>query len=401
MSDSEDSTVIYTEVSSPFEHLSDIGSPGVDGLPMMPEDPYAYVVEAFQAPPSPDYVPGPEEPEQAPPSPEFVLEPVYLEFMPPEDEVFPTEEQPLAAAVSPTTDSPRYIADSDPEDDEEDPKEDPKEDPEEDLTNYPVDGGDDNDDESSDDDEDDDDDDDDDVKEDGDEEDEEEHPALANSILPLVHRLRAKSPSTSYSLPLTSPIVLPHTKAYVAMMRADAPSTYILASRSETPLSWIPPLLPIPLPTPSPPLLLPSTDCRAGVSEVTLPPRMRLCIALGLRYEVSESSSAPTARLTRGDTRMTDFITTVRQDTDEIYGRLDDAQDDRLLMSGQLNMLHRDKRAYAHTARLMETEARLSRKAWVQSMDASDAARFEVRALRTTVLAQQMEMTGLRVADRT
>ncbi|GJX01519.1 reverse transcriptase domain-containing protein [Tanacetum coccineum] len=60
MSDSEDSTVTYTEVSSPFEDLSDIGSPRVDGLPMMPEDPYAYVVAAFQAPPSPDYVPGPE-----------------------------------------------------------------------------------------------------------------------------------------------------------------------------------------------------------------------------------------------------------------------------------------------------------------------------------------------------
>ncbi|GJZ27529.1 putative reverse transcriptase domain-containing protein [Tanacetum coccineum] len=66
----EDSTVTYMEVSSPFEDLSDIGSSGVDGLPMMPEDPYAYVVASFQAPPSPDYVPGPEEPEQAPPSPE-------------------------------------------------------------------------------------------------------------------------------------------------------------------------------------------------------------------------------------------------------------------------------------------------------------------------------------------
>ncbi|GJW92279.1 hypothetical protein Tco_0169832, partial [Tanacetum coccineum] len=48
MSDSKDSTVTYTKVSSPFEDLSDIGSPGVDGLPMMPEDPYAYVVAAFR-----------------------------------------------------------------------------------------------------------------------------------------------------------------------------------------------------------------------------------------------------------------------------------------------------------------------------------------------------------------
>ncbi|GJW03102.1 hypothetical protein Tco_1561958 [Tanacetum coccineum] len=62
MSDSEDSTVTYTAVSSPFEDGSDIGSPGVDGPPIMPEDPYAYIMAAYQVPPSPDYMPGPEEP---------------------------------------------------------------------------------------------------------------------------------------------------------------------------------------------------------------------------------------------------------------------------------------------------------------------------------------------------
>ncbi|GJY91656.1 putative reverse transcriptase, RNA-dependent DNA polymerase, LTR copia-type gag-polypeptide [Tanacetum coccineum] len=149
---------------------------------------------------------------------------------------------------------------------------------------------------------------------------------------------------------------------------------------------------------------LPSHVCRAGVSEVTLPPRKRLCIALGPRYEVGKSSSAPTARHTRGfradygfvgtlddeirrdpeRERMTDFVMTVRQDTYEIYGRLDDAQDDRLLMSGQLNMLYRDRRAHARTALLMEREDRLSREASGWLMDASDTARSEVRALRTT-----------------
>ncbi|GKE09694.1 hypothetical protein Tco_1413245, partial [Tanacetum coccineum] len=97
---------------------------------------------------------------------------------------------------------------------------------------------------------------------------------------------------------------------------------------------------------------------------------------------------------------MTDFVTTVRQDTYEIYGRLDDAHDDRLLMSGWLNMLFRDRRAHTHTALLMEREARLSREAWRRSMDASDTARSEVRALRTTVLTQQTEITALRAADR-
>nr|GEV09600.1 hypothetical protein [Tanacetum cinerariifolium] len=149
MSNSEDSIITYTAVSSPYEGLSDIGSPGVDGPLVMPEDLYAYVVAAFQAPPSPDYVSGPE----YPPSPEFIPEPVYPEFMPAEDDILPAEEQPLPAAASPTTESPGYIDESDPEDD---PEEDPEDDREEDLADYPADEGDegDDEDESSDDDED-------------------------------------------------------------------------------------------------------------------------------------------------------------------------------------------------------------------------------------------------------
>nr|GFB84794.1 hypothetical protein [Tanacetum cinerariifolium] len=80
MSDSEDSTVTYNTVSSPYKGRSGDVSPGVDGPPVMPEDPYAYVVAAFQALPPPDYVPGPEEPVQAPPSPvyiPYVPKPVY------------------------------------------------------------------------------------------------------------------------------------------------------------------------------------------------------------------------------------------------------------------------------------------------------------------------------------
>ncbi|GJU84534.1 hypothetical protein Tco_1292080 [Tanacetum coccineum] len=113
-------------------------------------------------------------------------------------------------------------------------------------------------------------------------------------------RLRVELPSTSHKLP----IILLRIRVSMAMIRVAAPSTYILAPRSgilpsETPPSGTPPLLPIPLPTPSPPLLLPYTDCRAGVSKVMLPPQKRLCITLGLRFEVSKSSSAPTARPTR------------------------------------------------------------------------------------------------------
>nr|GFB69239.1 hypothetical protein [Tanacetum cinerariifolium] len=109
----------------------------------MPEDPYTYVVAAFEALPSPDYVPGLEEPEQAPPSPvyiPYVPEPVYPEYIPSEDDVFPAEEQPLSVAASPTAESPGYIPKFDPD---EDPKDDDDEDPEEDPANYPDDHDDD------------------------------------------------------------------------------------------------------------------------------------------------------------------------------------------------------------------------------------------------------------------
>nr|GEX46734.1 hypothetical protein [Tanacetum cinerariifolium] len=121
MSDSEHSSVTYTSVPSPIEDYSNIGSPEVDG------------------PPSPDYVPGPKEPEQAPPSPvylPYVLELVYPEYMPPEDDVFPAEEQPLLVAATPTADSPGYILEFDPKGD---PQEDDEEDPEEDHADYPAD----------------------------------------------------------------------------------------------------------------------------------------------------------------------------------------------------------------------------------------------------------------------
>ncbi|GJX93932.1 hypothetical protein Tco_0348518 [Tanacetum coccineum] len=423
--------------------------------------------------------------------------------------MFLAEEQPFPAAVSPTTDSPGYITESNPE---EDPEEEDDEDPEEDPADYPIDRDDDKEEEKefSGDDADD---------EEKDEDEEEEHLAPADSVPPPAYRttarmsiraqtpipfpfevevdrllaiptpppsplpqipsppllvssplpisppplpaspthplgyrasmiqLRAESPSTSHPLPLPLPIVLPHTRASMAMMRAAAPSTYILAPRSETPPLGKPPLLPIPLPTSSPPLLLPSADYRADVPEVMLPPRKRLCVAPGPRYEVGECSSAPTARPTGGfradygfvgtlyaeirrdpdreigygitdvwedpdeiaeeipvtdvaelGQRMTDFVTTVRQDTDEIYGRLDDAQDDRLLMSGQPNLLRRDRCSHARTTRLMEGEARASCEAWTDIGDllAADRRRQTQLAEALTLLRKlQTQMVAL------
>ncbi|GKF00069.1 reverse transcriptase domain-containing protein, partial [Tanacetum coccineum] len=156
--------------------------------------------------------------------------------------------------------------------------------------------------------------------------------------------------------PPASPICPLGYRAAMIRLRAEATSTsYSL-------------LLP-------PPLNLLSTDRREDKPEVTLPPQKRLGIALGLAYEVGESSSTVAARPARGlradygfianidreirrdpkrdvgygitdswdeivktlqgapvstDTELgrhiTAFETRVRQDTDEIYTRLDDEQ---------------------------------------------------------------------------
>ncbi|GKE51809.1 hypothetical protein Tco_1486965 [Tanacetum coccineum] len=56
---------------------------------------------------------------------------------------------------------------------------------------------------------------------------------------------------------------------------------------------------------------------------------------------------------------MTKFATRVRQDTDEIYVRLDDEQTKRQLMAGRLNMLYRDRHTHARTSLLMKREDRI------------------------------------------
>ncbi|GJR33434.1 putative reverse transcriptase domain-containing protein [Tanacetum coccineum] len=326
-------------VSSPFESLSDVGSPGVDGPPMMPEDPYSYVVATFHSPPSPDYV--------------LAWEMMYFHLRSSHClllcHLLPTHHDTLQTLIL------RRILREDPAD-------------------YPADGGndDDDDDESSDDNEDDDDD----VEEDEDEdeEEEEEHPGYRAAMI----RLRAETLSTSHPLP------------------------------SSTPPSGTPPLLPIPVPTPSPPLLSSSINHRrdTALSFFTLEEVMYCFFVLGTGREIDRLllatrsaedemlvglPGAPTTDETELGQRLTDFVTMVRQDTNKIYGRLDDAQDDRSLMSGRLNMLFRDRRAHARTALLMEREARLSYEAW--AMDASDTAHSETQV--TTLQSQLGPASGL------
>nr|GEY91441.1 hypothetical protein [Tanacetum cinerariifolium] len=134
------------------EELSDEGSPRVivyryDGLPML-----------LVAPPSPVYIPGPEEP-QTPPAPQdedehepifiqphdpdFVPKPIYPKYTPLEDEhILPAEEQPLPHVVSLTAESPGYVAESDPE---EDPEEYEDGETEDGPVDHPIDEGDDGD----------------------------------------------------------------------------------------------------------------------------------------------------------------------------------------------------------------------------------------------------------------
>ncbi|GJR19893.1 hypothetical protein Tco_0968420 [Tanacetum coccineum] len=282
-----------------------------------------------------------------------------------------------------------------------------------------ADGGDDDDDddESSDDDEDDDDD----VEEDEDEEEEEEeHPALADSVPLLVHRVSAwmsirEQPPTPFwseaeiarllDIPIHSPMLSPlpqflqsllvsssvtcitspipiallsvmDIEASVAMMRVVAPSTYILAPRSG---------------------ILHQRHHRQGhhhsylylyklyytfafslmnVEHVFLRLHFASKEDMTLGEDMVEHIQGTPAitDVAELSQRMTDFVTAVRHDTDEIYRRLDDALDDR--------------------------EAILSCEAWGRSMDASNIACSKVRALRTTVLAQQTEILDLRAAAR-
>ncbi|GJZ40760.1 hypothetical protein Tco_0587646 [Tanacetum coccineum] len=160
------------------EEPSDGGPPrvivyGYDGLPIQPV-----------APPSPDYVPGPEHPPspdyvsgpEHPPSPvylPYVPEPEYPEYLAPSDDEAPMEDQLLPNDASPVAPSPGYVPDADPE-----------EDSEEVHADYPADGGD-GDDKPSDDD--DDDEDEEPFEDEGDDEEEEEHLASADSsAIPVV-----------------------------------------------------------------------------------------------------------------------------------------------------------------------------------------------------------------------
>ncbi|GKE35163.1 hypothetical protein Tco_1454485 [Tanacetum coccineum] len=358
-----------------------------------------------EVPPSPDYIPGPEEP-QSPPPLDFVPEPMYPEYMPQEDEILPAEEQPLPAAASPTADSPGYVPESDPE---EEPEED-DEDPEEDPADYPADR--------------DDDDDDDDEDEDEDEEEEEEHPAPADSV-PPVHRMTAR-----ISIRDEPSISLPPREEVERLLALTTPPPSPL-----TPLSSPLPQIPSPpLPIPSPP---PNSPTHIEIPESCLPLRKRVRFASPTpSHEVGESSAASAARqdgpaiaredlysvaigdlygfvdmvdVTPGHPMSRELHYGITDTWDDLVGAIDEIAPTTLegvnqrvtdlstIVKQETTIM--DMPIHRRIAVMIEREAKMAREAWGLSMDASDYARLDVMSLRTTVVAHSALILELQSAD--
>ncbi|GKF04331.1 hypothetical protein Tco_0034999, partial [Tanacetum coccineum] len=166
------------------------------------------------APASPDYVPGPEEPEQE----------------------VPMEDQPYAVVDSPIALSPGYVADSDPEEDSKDGP-----------VDYPADRGDgDNDDSSDDDDE----------EEEASEEEEDEHLAPADSVVaPVVDHVPSSEETDPFETdesPATPPSPPACRTTARISIRLEAPMPFSSEEEVERLLA-LPPPPPSPLISLSPP----------------------------------------------------------------------------------------------------------------------------------------------------
>ncbi|GJY03940.1 hypothetical protein Tco_0369880 [Tanacetum coccineum] len=402
------SAVTYTSVYTDFEpdrafwgandeEISEGGFPrvivlGYDGLRMQPV-----------APPSPDYIPGPEDP-QTPPvpldederepmfvhthDPDYVPEPIYTEYIPLEDDhEFPTEEQPLPPVDSPTAESPGYVTESDPEEDPEEYEDDEIEDG---PVDYPMDGGDDGDDDDGDSSRDDANDED---EDDEDEEEEEEHLAPADSAI-VVPTDEPVSPPEG-----TEPVIPPPstditTTGAMITFRPQAPISLPPEAKVERLLAFYSHQPNFPQPTPkshsSPPLLGGSAllDPAEAVPEI--------------------------APMTVGEvnTRVTELAELHEHDTQDLYALLEDAQDSRSRISQRVDMdsqrvdlLMGDMMTLQETVWMVEEEAYASREAWAHSIGLSQATHQELQTHRdhvheTRFQMQQAEIAALRETDR-
>ncbi|GJY28028.1 hypothetical protein Tco_0403795 [Tanacetum coccineum] len=313
------------------------------------------------------------------------------EYIPLEDEhEFPAEEQPLPPVDSPTTESPRYVTKSDPEEDPEEYEDDETEDS---PVDYPMDGGDDGDDDDGDSPRDDDKEDEDDEEE----EEEEEHLAPADSaIVVLVDEPVFPSEGTeptSISLPPEAEVerllamTTPSPSPPISLSPPSAGERLARISSTQALIDAVTAALPSPPLPPLPPSLYipPPVDHRDEIPESEQPPRKRLGLStLGSRYKVGESS---TTRPTRGrvidcgfvsmvdaeerrqriryvrysirdtwvdlvealpeiapvtlgevNTRVTELAELHELDTQDLYALLEDAQDSRSRMLQRVNM---------------------------------------------------------------
>nr|GEV28865.1 hypothetical protein [Tanacetum cinerariifolium] len=289
------------------------------------------------APPSPDYIPGPEEP-QTPPvpqdedkhepmfkqphDPDFVAEPIYPEYIPLEDEhILSAEEQPLPHVVSPTAKSPGYVVESDLE---EDPKEYEGDETEDGPVDYPMDGGDDGDDDDGDsfgyDAE---------NKDEDEEEEKEEHLASADSAIII-----PTDELTSISLPLEAEVerllAMP-TPSPSPLTSLSPPSAGERLARSMAPAAL-----------PSPPLppslyLQPPIDRKDDIPEsaTSQEAEIRHRAIRGVGYGIRDSYTDPAeadpemapTTLEEVNTRVTELAELREHDTQDLYALLEDAQD--------------------------------------------------------------------------
>nr|GFA72992.1 hypothetical protein [Tanacetum cinerariifolium] len=273
-------------------------------------------------------------------------------------------------------------------------EDDDNEDPEEDPVDYLADGGDDGDDkeESSEDDKDEEDDEMD-VEADEEEEEEEKHPAPADSVV-VAPTAADQAPSAEETEPFEtdeSAATPPPHPAY------PSPLSPWSSPPPQIPFPPLPPILsppspilsPVPPPSPirslgyraamirlraeaastsdSPPLQLPSASHREDTGRTDPRPAGGLRADYGfvatmdreimrdpereVGYGITDSwdeivealQGVPVSTDTELGGYMREFETRVRQDTEEIYMRLDDEQSKRQLLAGRLNMLFRDR----------------------------------------------------------
>nr|GFA34682.1 hypothetical protein [Tanacetum cinerariifolium] len=289
----------------------------------------------MRAPPSPDYIPGPEAPPspnyipgpKAPPLPDYIPGQEYPEYLPPADDMLPVEEQPPPAAVSPTTESPGG-GDNDANDDGDDLSEDDADDEDEE--------------ESSD-----------------SEEEEEEHlastvPALAlySSVFASEETKPFEEGETAATPPpfgycvaariFVQPHILMPFRLKSEVERLLAIPTPPLSPASPTSYPLPPFLMPLPiftlLPTSSFPLpsSIPSTSGSESIPEADIPLQKRACFTTPTsRYEIGESSVAAAAAR---QIRPTLTVADKHKADDKLIGRL---RRERTLVT-QIEDLQRD-----------------------------------------------------------